>query len=600
MYYCMRCGDPIDKDEVVCDKCGVKFKIVKEDGATLYVNMSPVPKAENPKVNKNKKKKKKKGWLIALLSVGGVLGLLLIGVVIVLTIAVVGVVSLVDDLYNSGINVYNPAVEEDANVTALAETPIVFDNLNNNNTNESLTEALREPFVNVKGDGKDTVTVMIYMNGSDLESQYGYASNDLREILNATLSENVNVVIQTGGTKKWKTDSISNTHSQRFVVRNGQLVLADDSLDQLDITKEESLEGFIDFCNTNYPADRNMLILWNHGGGVVYGYGVDENVADTEASLTLDEIQQAVRNSQVKFEMIGFDACLMGGLETACSLCDVADYLIVSEDFESGEGWEYQNWLTLLGYNSSTSMTDIGKVIVDDFIKESIVSDSDGVLALVDLRYSGVLYNSWKDFAYANKADLLQYDYSMSMERNERSPHYIFKSGKKGFWDWFYEDDYTMETYCYAVDLMAVASKMDTEESKALASALANAILYCSTTQGDSYMTGLSVTLPYSDSEFYGIMTDVFNKCGFDEEYISFLAEFVDADFEGSYNWEESGYSGWEDFDYDEYYYDWEDFLFDNLWYDDFYGYYDEESWYSDSEDYYGNDGYWDYFSDEY
>ena len=78
---------------------------------------------------------------------------------------------------------------------------------------------------------------------------------------------------------------------------------------------------------------------------------MDENLNDPYAALTIDEIQRAISDSGVKFEMIGFDSCLMGGLETACALCDYSDYLIVSEDFESGSGWEYQNWLSLLGYN---------------------------------------------------------------------------------------------------------------------------------------------------------------------------------------------------------------------------------------------------------
>ena len=51
MYYCVRCGDKIEKDELVCDKCGLRFTVVNGEGNLVYVNMSPTPK---------KKKKKKK------------------------------------------------------------------------------------------------------------------------------------------------------------------------------------------------------------------------------------------------------------------------------------------------------------------------------------------------------------------------------------------------------------------------------------------------------------------------------------------------------------------------------------------------------------
>ena len=53
------------------------------------------------------------------------------------------------------------------------------------------------------------VTVMVYMCGSDLESELGSATKDLEEMLAADLSEQVNVIIETGGTRQWKNDVIS-------------------------------------------------------------------------------------------------------------------------------------------------------------------------------------------------------------------------------------------------------------------------------------------------------------------------------------------------------------------------------------------------------
>ena len=50
---------------------------------------------------------------------------------------------------------------------------------------------------------------MVYMCGSDLESELGSATKDLEEMLAADLSEQVNVIIETGGTRQWKNDVIS-------------------------------------------------------------------------------------------------------------------------------------------------------------------------------------------------------------------------------------------------------------------------------------------------------------------------------------------------------------------------------------------------------
>ncbi|MBO4311124.1 MAG: hypothetical protein J5856_08695 [Lachnospiraceae bacterium] len=602
MLYCVRCGDKIDKDELVCDKCGLRFTIERADGTTVYINRAPRPLNETVNNSKTKKKKRKKfpyGLIIALVSVTSLALALFTGIFLLGSGLILGLAMSVGDDDSPEVVVNNP----EQNSTP---APVIYQN-EHFMESELVSNAIREPFVTLKGDGTDTVTVMIYMNGSDLESKYGYATEDLSEMLNASLSDNVNVVIQTGGTKKWKTEGISNKHSQRFIVKNNKLELVDDSLGQLDITEESTLLDFINYCSTNYPANRNILIFWDHGGGVVYGYGVDENVEDIYAALTIDEIQRAVRDSGVKFEMIGFDSCLMGGLETACVLCDVSDYLVVSEDFESGSGWEYQNWLSILGYNSSTPMPAVAKVIIDDFIRESLSCDCEGVLALVDLRYTRLLYSAWTDFAYSNEDELLSFDYTMSMEKSDRAPDRIFgRYVQKDIWDMFYEESYTMESYCYAVDIMALASTMNTKESNALNSVMKSSIIYCSSTAGDSYMTGLSVTLPYGDSEFFDELNTVFSRCGFDQKYIDFLSKFADTVGVSSYDWESSDFSGWESYDstYDDF--DWDDFDWDSFYdyygigrYDDGYSsydiIYDDCEWFDYGSDYYDYDYDYDY-----
>ncbi|MCR4647834.1 MAG: hypothetical protein K5776_02010 [Lachnospiraceae bacterium] len=685
--YCVRCGDKIEKDELVCDKCGLSFAIVAKDNTLVYINQTPDPivqnqnnvqspigsvqnqndniqntaasvqtqsninqnnniqsninqtvntpaqiqnivnpgavnqsnvnpipvrnnvnqtvkaatpvnsagKPANKKVKNKKEKKFRFGWIIALASIASVILVVVLGSITLIAGALIGVWLFSDD--GSSQVVVNDLSQTQN--TAPAVNVVTHQNTNISEQSDYFSSAIRDRFVTLKGDGTDTVTVMIYMNGSDLESKYGYATEDLKEILNATLSDNVNVVIQTGGTKKWDTAGITPKHSQRFVVKDGQLVLIDDSLEQLDITRGETLQDFISFASTAYPADRNILIFWNHGGGVVYGYGVDEHVTDEYAALTMDEIQQAISNTNVKFEMIGFDACLMGGLETACVLYDVADYLVVSEDFEPGSGWEYQNWLSLLGYNSSTPMTDVGKVIVDDFIKESISEESQGILALIDLRYTRLLYSAWTDFAFANEDELLSYDYTMSMQRSERANDAMFKKyAQRDFFDWFYSSE-TMETYCYAVDIMALASTKNTDEANALATVMRSVVLYCSSTEGDSYMTGLSVTLPYDDPDFYDELREVFVNCGFDSTYIEFLSKFAYASGLNSYDWNSSDFNGWDYYDDSSYWndYNWDDYDWDSYYSNDY-------NWdcYDYGDDWYYDDGYYGdwYYDDSY
>lgn len=117
----------------------------------------------------------------------------------------------------------------------------------------------------IKGDGSDVVTVLIYMNGSDLESERGEATEDLYEMLDANISGQVNVLVETVGTKSWsKRFGIASDHSQRYKAEHGNLILGDDSLGQLDCTAPDTLSDFISWGTANYPADRYTgLVMMN-------------------------------------------------------------------------------------------------------------------------------------------------------------------------------------------------------------------------------------------------------------------------------------------------------------------------------------------------
>ena len=64
-------------------------------------------------------------------------------------------------------------------------------------------DMVKEKQTEIKGDGKDQATVFVYMNGSDLESEDGEATEDLCEMLAANISSQFNVLVETIGTKSW-------------------------------------------------------------------------------------------------------------------------------------------------------------------------------------------------------------------------------------------------------------------------------------------------------------------------------------------------------------------------------------------------------------
>ena len=84
-------------------------------------------------------------------------------------------------------------------------------------------------------------------------------------------------------------------------------------------------------------------------------------------------------------------------------------------------------------------------------------------------------------------------------------------------------------------------------------------------------MTGLSVTLPYGDEDFYDALTRVFTGAGLDGDYVTWLGKFTDGcDSYYDYDpWYEEDWQGWDDYEDD---FDWLDWLFfddEDYWEDD-------------------------------
>ena len=75
--------------------------------------------------------------------------------------------------------------------------------------NASVSGGAREKYTTIRGNGRDVVTIMIYLCGTDLESQSGMATSDLQEMVNADIADNVNVIVYTGGCRRWNNNIFS-------------------------------------------------------------------------------------------------------------------------------------------------------------------------------------------------------------------------------------------------------------------------------------------------------------------------------------------------------------------------------------------------------
>lgn len=368
----------------------------------------------------------------------------------------------------------------------------------------------------IKGNGKDVFTIMIFMCGTDLESQYGMATADLNEILSAKISDKVNIIVETGGTTQWKNSTVSSATNQRYQCTSGGLKLLQDDLGKKSMTDPNTLSDFIQYSKKNFPANRYALIFWDHGGGSINGYGYDQNFPGT--SMTLDKIDTALKNGGCEFDFVGFDACLMATLENAMMLGDYADYLIASEETEPGIGWYYTDWVTQLSKNTSLSTVDIGKAIIDSFVETcgAKCPRDKATLSITDLaELSGTLPPAFTAFASSTGSLIDSGEYQAVADARGTAR------------------EFGQQAQIDQIDLIHFAQKLKTNDAAAMIGVLDQCIKYNRASGTISNANGMAIYFPYGKLTGLNFMLSTYDKIGMDLKYRDCITRFANLEAGG-------------------------------------------------------------------
>ena len=390
---------------------------------------------------------------------------------------------------------------------------------------DSVASGSRAKYTKLRGKGKDTVTIMVYMCGTDLESKGGMATKDLLEMTKATLGDKVNLIVYTGGCTRWNNNVLSTRANQIYQITGGKLKALQQNAGNVSMTDPDTLASFIGFCEKNFSASRYELIFWDHGSGSVAGFGYDQRFPNS-GSMTLSGIKKALDSTDVKFDFIGFDACLMGTLENALMLSDRADYLIASEETEPGTGWYYTNWLTKLGTNTSLPTTELGKMIVDDFVSACAQSASgqSATLAVVDLaELSNTVPKVFRSFSESLSDMIADNEYRQVSTARSNTREFARSSAVD------------------QIDLVHFALNIGNSEGKALAEAVRGAVKYNRTSSNMNNSYGLSIYFPYRRLSNVDKAIKTYSDIGIDESYSQCIREFASLETSGQVS---SGGSG--------------------------------------------------------
>ena len=150
---------------------------------------------------------------------------------------------------------------------------------------------------------------------------------------------------------------------------------------------------FVTWAVQKYPAKKYALVLSDHGGGWTGGFSdmTTSLYSDLSMPEIVTSIEQIRQNTGIdKFEMIGFDACLMGQIEIFGSLYPYSNYMVASEEVIPGYGWSYAAWLDQVAqtppWMGADSPAPLLNLCVDDILLTEELRASAGKLPRKSLR----------------------------------------------------------------------------------------------------------------------------------------------------------------------------------------------------------------------
>lgn len=357
-----------------------------------------------------------------------------------------------------------------------------------------------------------TRTVMIYMVGSNLESDSAIATSDINSIKPEEVDlDNVNVLLYTGGTAKWH-NFVSNDE-------NAIYQLTDTGFEKIKTYSKQNMgssntfETFLNYAYDNYVSEHYDLIIYDHGGAI------DGAVWDdfTSDNLSLEDFKIALDNSPFdednKLEVVLFRTCLNGTIEVADVFDEYAEYLVASSEVTLGS-----RFTPVLGFLNDIETTDTAVDFGEKFILKyqgqmdrlDPYGEVGQMYTIVDLSKTDDIVNELEVFIKGINLDLYYADVVRA-----RSGMFQFA------YTYFDDSSYDM------VDLYELIERLSpysTVSSTKLLSLIEDAVIYNWSTIKDTH--GLSIYFPYNgEALVQTYFLNMYDDFDFNASYFDFINE---------------------------------------------------------------------------
>ncbi len=223
-------------------------------------------------------------------------------------------------------------------------------------------------------------TIMVFLNGKNDLEMAGLLNMNQMEMVGS--NKDINIVVEMGrmnGQAQGDTDLDGNwTGVRRYYVTKdtdtehitSRIVFQQASYDMGDY---KQAVNFLKWTKQNYPAQKYLLILWDHGTGWM---DPQQKKKDNNKGISFDdETGNYIRTKQIgdilkeggAVDILAFDACLMQMTEVATEVKDKTKVIVGSEETVPGTGYPYNLWLAALAKKPSMSEEELGAVMVEAY-----------------------------------------------------------------------------------------------------------------------------------------------------------------------------------------------------------------------------------------
>jgi hypothetical protein len=241
-------------------------------------------------------------------------------------------------------------------------------------------------------------TIMFYIDADNNLDRA--APSNINELEKVGSSKEINIIVQWDRSSRVPKSEMGNwTGTKRFHMLNKSSDELED-LGEVDMANTSQLADFINWTRERYPAERYALVMWDHGGGWK-GHTTDDTSNDT---ATVDSLANALERTGFckdnKLDLLVFDQCLMGQIDTIYAMAPYAKAMVASEDVIPWHGINHAEPLHALVENPSMDEKQLAKMIVDDYkiYYERKYPNQFVTLSAYDLDMMPVVFDAAKNF----------------------------------------------------------------------------------------------------------------------------------------------------------------------------------------------------------